>query len=81
MTQCSGREWDKILKQAFLPTARLLGTERQASLDLLCAPSGMADGDPPETHDHGCREALQTAVQTHAPTAILRAKMKPSLSS
>lgn len=70
-----------ISKEAFLPTARLLGTERQASLDILCAPSGMADGDPLETHDYGCWEALQTAVQTHAPAAISRAGMKPSLSS
>lgn len=51
-----------IFKQVFLPTAQLLGTERQASIDILGAPSGMADEDPPETHDHGCWEALQTLL-------------------
>lgn len=37
-------------------------TERQAPLDILHTPSGMADGDPLETHDHGCREAPQTLL-------------------
>lgn len=62
VAECSGREWDAIPKQAFLPTAGLLGMERQASLDILCAPSGMADGDPRETCDHGCPKALQTLL-------------------
>lgn len=51
-----------IPKQAFLPTAWLLGTEKQASLDILHTPSGMADGDPLETRDHGCQEAPQTLL-------------------
>lgn len=61
MTWCLGREWDAIPKQAFLSTAQLLGTERQASLHILHAPSGMLHG-PLETRDPGWREALQTPL-------------------
>lgn len=59
MTQCLGREWDAIPNQAFLPTARLLGTEKPTLLNVLRAPSRMPQGLQ-DTRDPSQWEALQT---------------------
>lgn len=67
VTRCLGQEWDVIPKQAFLPTTQLLGTESQASLCILYAPSGMPHGTAADPQPWLAGGSANTAVQTHAP--------------